>query len=356
MNLKLTTGNKKKSFFQFIKEKFLFALRLTDEPVVKLYNGYGNKTNCIIFGHVFAFSPVPRRRYRKNFISNTLALIRLFMVQPVSGATMRFTWDNKTQTTKSAKDGFFRFEWQPSKELVPGRHQVQVEWLHSKKGTVLATGKSLIVIPYYNQFAFISDIDDTFLISYSSNLRKRLFVLLTENARSRKPFEGVVHHYQLLAHAQAPENTSNPFFYVSSSEWNLYDYISEFAELNKLPGGVFLLNQLKLLRQVFKTGQNNHGTKFMRIARIMEAYPDQRIVLLGDDSQEDPFIYASIAAHFVKQVHAVYIRKTSKRSKPLVEAKLEEMEKSAVFCCYFEHSAEAVIHSKRIGLISADAV
>lgn len=342
---------KKKSLIIYLKEKFLFALRLSHEPRVKLYNGYGNKTQCVVFGHVFSFGPVPRKKYRKNFLSNTLAVLRLFMVKPVSGATIQFCWEGNVQTTISSSDGFFRFEWKPLKQLHTGWHPIEVQWIHSKKGTVLSTGNAFISIPYYNQFAFISDIDDTFLVSYSSNLRKRLFVLLTENARSRKPFEGVVNHYQLLSLAGAPEKTTNPFFFVSSSEWNLYNYITEFSELNKLPKGVFLLNQIKLFSQVFKTGHNNHKTKFMRISRIMEAYPEQKIVLLGDDSQEDPFIYASIASHFNDQVHAVYIRKTGKISKPLVDAKMMEMESIGIFCCYFKHSSEAVIHSRMIGLI-----
>ena len=346
----------KKSLVNILKEKFLFSFRLTDEPRVKLYNGYGNKTQCVVFGHVFSFGPVPRKKYRKNFLSNTLALLRLFMVQPVAGANLQLTWNGEVYKTKSAADGFFRFEWHPGKELEPGWHDVQVEWHHSRKGTLLSTGTAHIAIPFYNQFAFISDIDDTFLISHSSNLRKRLFVLLTENARSRKPFEGVVNHYQLLSRAGAPENTTNPFFFVSSSEWNLYNYITEFSDLNKLPKGIYLLNQLKLFSQVFKTGQNNHKTKFMRISRIMEAYPDQRVVLLGDDSQEDPFIYASISSYFQKQVHAVYIRRTEKEPKPLVEAKLKEIAESGIFYCYFTHSSEAVIHSRDIGLISSSQV
>jgi phosphatidate phosphatase APP1 len=107
---------------------------------------------------------------------------------------------------------------------------VEVSMLDRFNGNPIATGKAGLVVPYVNQFAFISDIDDTFLISHSGNLRKRLFVLLTENARSRKPFEGVVNHYNLLSLAGALEKTNNAFFYVSSSEWNLYEYIREFSK------------------------------------------------------------------------------------------------------------------------------
>ena len=325
-------------------------LRLSDQPQVKLYNGYGNSANCIIFGHVFSLSPLPRKRYHQNFLSNTLALIRLFIVKPVKNAVVQMTWENKIYTTKSAHDGFFKFEWAHSAILQPGLHSIEVQLSGSAGDPV--KGKASVFIPHSNHYAFISDIDDTFLISHSSNLRKRLFVLLTENARSRKPFEGVVNHYQQLAMAGVTFESLNPFFYVSSSEWNLYDYINEFSALNKLPNGVFLLNQVKTISQLLKTWQNNHTTKFMRIARIMEAFPEQKFILLGDDTQEDPFIYTSIAAHFPGKVNSVYIRQVNDLKKGEVQIALSGMEANGISICYFKHSAEAVIHSKQLGLIS----
>ncbi|MEO6490339.1 MAG: phosphatase domain-containing protein [Ferruginibacter sp.] len=353
MNVEISGVAKKKSFYEDIKERFFNALRLTDEPVIKLYTGYGNRTHCFIFGHTLSFGPLPRKKYRDYFWLNTLAVLRLFMVKPMRGALVQFTWKGRIYTTRSEKDGFFKFEWEPGEQLAAGDHIVEVLLIHPFNKSTITSAKAKVIIPHLNQYAFISDIDDTFLISHSSNLRKRLFVLLTENARSRDPFEGVVNHYQLLSLAGAPENTHNPFFFVSSSEWNLYDYIKEFSGNNKLPDGVYLLNQLKLFSQVFKTGQNNHKTKFMRIARILEAYPEQRFILLGDDSQEDPFIYASIVDHFKHQMVCIYIRRVSKKEKPEVEAKLKAIEAEGVPICYFTHSSEAVIHSQQIGLISA---
>lgn len=336
--------------FKKLKEKLLFALRLSDKPNVKLYNGYGNESTCIIFGHVFSLSPLPRKRYRQNFLSNSLALLRLFIVKPVKDVNVQLSWENKIYTTKTAGDGFFRFEWTPPNVLKPGYHGVEVTLL-DKKGRSVTQGKACVFIPYVNQYAFISDIDDTFLISHSSNLRKRLFVLLTENARSRQPFEGVVNHYQLLSLANAPADTSNPFFYVSSSEWNLYDYIQEFSSVNELPQGVYLLNQVKTISQILKTGQNNHSTKFMRIARIMESFPTRQFILLGDDTQEDPFIYHAIAEHFPGKIICIYIRQVTHHKKESVEKELHKLDGLGIPVCYFQHSSEAVIHSKQLGLI-----
>ncbi len=349
----ITYKEKKLSLFQRLKKKILSWLHLTNDPVIKLYHGYGNNNKVIVFGHVLCLSSLPRKKYKKNFLNNTYGLLRLFMVKRYINVSLSLQWDGVTHETKTADDGFFKFEWNPAITITPGWHLVKVRLL--QPGVVVKPIEVIgeFFIPYEYKYAFISDIDDTFLISHSSNLRKRLYVLFTKNARSRKPFEGVVNHYQLLANTGASRNTQNMFFYVSSSEWNLYDYIFEFAKNNKLPKGIYLLNQLKTFRQVFKTGQNNHKTKFMRISRIMETYPDQKFILLGDDSQEDPNIYSAIVEHFPQNIYAVYLRHVLKSSHERVTGIVEKMKATGVKCCYFTHSAEAVIHSKQIGLIAA---
>ncbi len=236
-----------------------------------------------------------------------MALIRLFIVKPIPRAEVSLTFGGQTLQQVTEDDGFFRFHWTPAEMPSPGWHEVKVQLAEGvvKKYHGSITGEGQIYVPFTNQYAVISDIDDTFLISHSSNLRKRLFVLLTENAYSRQPFEGVVTHYQALAHAGTEVSEPNPFFYVSSSEWNLYDYIREFSHKNELPKGIYLLNQLKRISQAWKTGQNKHGTKFIRISRILETFPSQDFILLGDDSQQDPVIYASVVDHFRDQVKAV---------------------------------------------------
>ena len=348
----ITHKEKKLSLFEQLKKKILSWLHLTNDPVIKLYQGYGNLETVIVFGHVLCLSSLPRKKYKKNFINNTYGLLRLFMVKRYVNVSLSLQWDGITHETKTQDDGFFKFELSPATSIAPGWHPVKVQLLHPGAYVKQIEMKGEFFIPYKYEYAFISDIDDTFLISHSSNLRKRLYVLFTKNARSRKPFEGVVNHYQLLANTGASRNTHNLFFYVSSSEWNLYDYIFEFAKNNKLPKGIYLLNQLKTFRQVFKTGQNNHKTKFMRISRIMETYPDQKFILLGDDSQEDPNIYSAIVEHFPQNIYAVYLRHVLKSSHERVRGIVEKIKSADVHCCYFTHSAEAVIHSKQIGLIA----
>jgi Uncharacterized conserved protein len=340
---------KKLSLADRIKNKLLRWFRLSDKPVIKVYRGYGNPERFLIFGHVLKLSSFPRKKYKRGIVKNTFSMLRLFMVRPNRHAKLKLEWEGITYETKTEDDGFYKFEVHLQQPLEPGWYEVEVELLFPHE-PVKVCGK--FFIPYVYEFAFISDIDDTFLISHSSNLRKRLYVLLTKNAWSRKPFEGVVNHYQLLAATGAAENTVRAFFFVSSSEWNLYDYIVEFARKNNLPLGVYLLNQMKVFHQLWKTGQNNHATKFMRIARILESYPEQKFILFGDDSQEDPNIYLKIVQHFPGKIYCIYLRHVYKSNWERIKKIVDLLDASGVPCCYFKHSSEAIIHSKQLGLIA----
>jgi phosphatidate phosphatase APP1 len=329
--------------------RFWNWMGFTNEPTIKVYHGYGQGEQMMIHGHVFSFTPLPRKKYRKSIIYNTLALLRLFVVKPMADVDLIMEWKDETYYCKTGNDGFFRFTWKDKPPLPCGWNNVTIKAYHGDQ--VIAQSTGTVFVPHETQYGFISDIDDTFLISHSANMRKRLFVLFTENARSRQPFEDAVKHYQLLANSNSSSDAPNPFFFVSSSEWNLYDYILEFTIVNQMPKGVFLLNQLKLFSQLLKTGQNNHQTKFTRIARILETYPKQRFVLLGDSSQHDPYIYEAVVNHFPRQVHAVYIRDIHAKNQQKVNDVLYKIEAAGVPCCFFKHSSEAIMHSRKLGLI-----
>ena len=339
------------SFLKKIKQKIFFFLRLNHHPVIKVYNGFGNKEKVIVLGHVLHLSPYPRKTYRRNWIINLFSILRLFLVIPYSNAKIRVEWNGQSYPCHTEEDGFFRLEITQNKIQEEGWHNVSVKLDEEKYHSRNIFGKGRIYIPFASQNGFISDIDDTFLISYSARLRRRIYTLFTKNAHSRKPFEGAVNHYQLLASSGQAGKNSNPFFYVSGSEWNLYDFLVEFADKNGLPKGVFLLSQLKDIKGIFSSGQKDLRTKFMRIVRIVEAYPHLKFILLGDDSQQDPEIYLSIVSHFRDKIIAVYLRNIHEENFEKVKAIISEMESKGVACCYFKHSAEAVLHSKEIGLI-----
>ncbi len=328
-------------------------LKLQSGPVLKLYTGYGNGETCVIYGHCLSLAPVDRIHHRQGFIKNTLALLRLFFVKPLNNVNLVLQIGEDVITTTSQKDGFLKFEWKAFTPMPFGVYTCLVK-MQNKLGVTISEREGKIIVPAPGRFACISDIDDTFLISHSGNLRKRLFVLFTENAHSRRPFEGAVKHYRLLRGDDDGDPSHNTFFYVSSSEWNLYSYIREFIQQNKLPEGIMLLNQIKTFSGLLKTGQSNHQGKFFRITRILEMFPQQKFILLGDDSQKDPDIYNAITKNFPANFLCVYIRRLGTPQKEHVVNIKKEIEARGIKFLYFAHSAEAIKHSLDAGYIVLD--
>ena len=313
----------------------------------KIYHGYGHTNNCTLFGHVFAGAPITRNYDRSSTWQNIVHLIRLFMLRPRADVPVRLTWNQQQFYSTTASDGFFSFSWASETSIPAGWHAVTVEALNGE-GLPINSGTGKLFVPHVTQLAIISDIDDTVLVSHSSTILKRLFLLFTRNPRSRRAFAGIVEFYQWLALARTEGDTLNPFFYVSSSEWNLYDDLVEFFHHNHLPAGSFLLNQVKRWYNLFKTGKTKHEGKLLRIVRILEAFPHQRFILLGDNSQSDPVIYQSIVQKYREQIVAVFIRSVVSQHDARTQTILQTITAQGVPTHLFNDSATALVQAKMI--------
>ena len=327
------------------------AHKINDTDVtVKVYHGYGHQHNLIVYGHVLAGKRKERTRFTNNTVLNILHLIKLFLIKPLKDVKVRLQWENQTFYSTTRSDGFFKFQWQSDTVVTAGWHQIIVQSLDNQNNTV-AVGEGKMFIPHSTQYGFISDIDDTVLVSHSASTGKKLRVLFTKNPRRRKTFADVVKFYNLLALAHTEPSLLNPFFYVSSSEWNLYDYLNEFFKFHGLPKGVFLLNEIKRWYQLMKTGKTKHQGKLIRVARIIDAFPKQRFILLGDNSQSDPAIYVAIANKYPDSIVAIYIRNISLEKELLTLNLLATINNKGIHTCLSKHTDEAILHAKSIGLI-----
>ncbi|RZL50496.1 MAG: DUF2183 domain-containing protein [Pedobacter sp.] len=318
---------------------------------VKVYHGYGHTHNLVVYGHVFKFKAKTKQNFSNNLLVNVVHLFKLFVVKPFAFTKVQLNFYNQIVENKTEYDGFFKFEWKAENEVAAGWHDVKVKALNDKN-EILAEADGKIYVPHITQYAFISDIDDTIMVSHSAKIYKRLRQLFIKNPRTRKTFASVRKHYQLLANAHTNIAQPNPFFYVSSSEWNLYDYLVEHFRFNELPEGAFLLNQLKRWKSLFKTGKTGHEGKLLRVMRIIDAFPKQQFVFFGDNSQMDPAIYQKIAKKYPLNVAAVYIRNIRPSKQAETQELLNMIEKQEIKTCLYSHSDEAIAHSKKIGLIS----
>lgn len=320
--------------------------------VLKVYHGYGHKHNLTVYGHVFEQKFTNRRNYHNNILSNIIYLIKLFLIQPVAAAKVQMIWKSQVLNTVTEQDGFYKFEWESNEDVPAGWHTVTISLL-DEGGGVVKTETGKVFVPHITQFGFISDIDDTVMVSHSATIFKRLKVMFTKNALSRRSFKDVVLHYKLLSTAHTTQQVPNPFFYVSSSEWNLYDELVEFFKHNQLPDGIFLLSQIKLWYQLFMTGKTKHEGKLLRVYRILNAFPNQQFILIGDNSQADPAIYKMICEKHPEKIFAVYIRNVVPKNAAATKELLDGLQNMGKHTCLFNDNEEAILHSKQIGLITA---
>lgn len=171
--------------------------------------------------------------------------------------------------------------------------------------------------------AVISDIDDTIIeTGITGNFRAVLRNwkrILMEMPEERILVPGADVFYNALGggdvmtegegRAGTSQNaTHRPFFYVSSSPWNLFSYLVTYIRGRGLPLGPIMLRDWGLNRETF--GSSSHGAhKRAAIEGVLATYPDFKFALIGDDSQGDLIAFSAIAIDNPDRIRAIFIRK-----------------------------------------------
>jgi phosphatidate phosphatase APP1 len=179
--------------------------------------------------------------------------------------------------------------------------------------------------------------------------------VLLANARTRLPFAGVSEFYKALQLGRNGKR-NNPFFYVSSSPWNMYDLLTDFLDLNQIPAGPIMLRDIGFGGETKLRG-GHMGHKFKEITQILEAYPELKFVLIGDSGQEDPKIYREVVKQFPDRVLAIYIRDVQlpDREKIAIDVSKSLLE-DKVEMVIVDNTVEAAEHAAKIGLIYTEAI
>lgn len=272
------------------------------------YRGLANKKRVIISGHVFEKHKVWETHPGHNRMRNFKQALKRFRVRTIDQAIVEVTVNGATKTTRTDDKGFFTcvFDYE---NLDPGWHPYRLYWPRKGKSC-----KGEYLVPDETATGVISDIDDTLLISHSTKWMKKMILLLFRNAYSRKTIP-MVKHWHIKLNSLNGELHPDGFFYVSNSEWNLYDFLVDFFEINTLPKGVFLLQNLKEgLRDLVRSGRVKSDHKINAIRGLLDFYPDKPFILVGDNGQKDMEIYADICREYKGRIKGVMIRKIPHRS------------------------------------------
>ncbi|WP_246205106.1 phosphatase domain-containing protein [Altericroceibacterium indicum] len=238
--------------------------------------------------------------------------------------------DGTTECYNALSDGegyvHFDIDLTPHRPLpkTPMWEVVALRWMdrgeqHCVEANILAPGTE-------TRLAVISDIDDTVIETgvtggFRSIMRnwQRVVATLPEE---RIATPGVDAFYGALGGGRLLPASSNqstgrqipathrPFFYVSSSPWNLFSYLVAFMNQKNLPLGPLLLRDWGFKRETL-TASSHRQHKVSSIAAILSLYPDMRFVLIGDDTQGDLPAYADTVKHFPGRIAAIFIRTAS---------------------------------------------
>jgi phosphatidate phosphatase APP1 len=165
-------------------------------------------------------------------------------------------------------------------------------------------GKACLIKP--EGLSVISDIDDTMKVTEVSD-KKRLLVNVF--VRPYQPVPGMADVYRTWAEAGAK------FHLVSSSPWQLYCPLSEFAREAGFPEATYHLRPFRIKgRGIFRLSDAPMKRKPRVIESLLSDFPRRQFILVGDSGQCDPEVYALVARKFPRQIQHIYIRDVTHES------------------------------------------
>lgn len=357
-----------KPVFRFIKQPFRRLKVLLKQkagwlgiPKIEPFRGFGNYTDVYIEGIVIEDKGLSKPLETNTIWQNILAMIKRFSSDEIPGVRVKAEFFGKTQFSETDESGFFIFHFNvsniPEAELKKNWHPVSFELLDDvveNQPEIKAIGIVRIISPEEKRI-IVSDIDDTILISHSTQTMRKLRLMLLKNATTRLPFKGVASFYQALE--KGGDNIAfYPFFYVSSSEWNLYDLLEDFFDYNNIPKGIFLLRRLEhSIYKFWKSGQGNHEHKYEKIKFLLNIFENQQFILIGDSGQKDPEIYKRLAMDFPGRIEAIYIRKVGEKAYfQNIEQLNASLEKVKTSYLRVESTLDAARHAANNGYIHKD--
>ena len=265
---------------------------------IETYLGHGGSGGLVLRGRVLDDAPPTDAVDGEGLVAALRRTVRNFLTDDLPRVPLRITVGSRSVDTVTDQDGYFlvRLDADPT-ELSSPWTTATVERGGEYRGLTESYATPLEVrVPSGDaRFGVISDVDDTILQTGVQRARDMLARTFFGSALTRSPFPGAADLYRDLAAGE------NPFFYVSSSPWNLHSFLVAFLAHRDFPIGPVLLRDLLGTHQ---GREQKHG----RIQEVLDLHPQLPFVLIGDSGEKDPQIYADIVAANPGRILAVYIR------------------------------------------------
>jgi phosphatidate phosphatase APP1 len=348
-----------------VEEKFdslFFKLRkhlkLNDPLQIVTYRSYGTVNRLYIKGRVLEDKGINAASDRDTIFSNLVNMYNRFQSDEIPGAVLKVKFQDQEHTIVTDDEGYFMLNLAPETPISPTDmwHEIDVELTDAPVDFTpgLKSAAQVLVPPQDAEYGIISDIDDTIVHTSATDILAMSRKVFLHNAKTRMPFPGVSEFYKSLQLGRNGKR-NNPFFYVSSSPWNMYDLLKDFLDLNQIPEGPLLLRDFGLQDNKFiSTGHMGH--KFKEIENILLTYPLLNFVLIGDSGQEDPVIYQEIVKEFPGRILAIYIRDVQLADREKIAMDISSELQEHVELLIVDNTVEAAEHAAKAGLIFTQAI
>ena len=341
-----------------VRRQVASKLRLNDPVQIVPYRTYGTPRRVYIKGRVLEDKGIATARDEDTVWNNLLNMYKRFESDEVPGAVLKAVLPDESHEVTTDSEGYFVLDLNPKTPIINEQLWHPVPLLLVQAPIPFQQGLSVhaevMIPPPDAEYGVISDIDDTIVKTTATDLLAMGRTTFLNNAKTRLPFAGVAAFYKALQLGRNGRR-NNPFFYVSSSPWNLYDLLKEFLDLNEIPAGPLLLRDFGTNKK--EPGNPHMGHKLKEIVQIMEAYPHLPFVLVGDSGQEDPAIYREVVKQYPGRVLAIYIRDVllPERKKIAVDVS-QSLAEHGPEMVLIENTVEAAGHAAKIGLVFTEAI
>jgi phosphatidate phosphatase APP1 len=332
----------------------------SDKPLqIITYRSYGTLNRLYVTGRVLKDKQIRKATDEDTTWNNLLSMYKRFESDEVPGATLKLVFGGQQYTVTTDREGYFKIDLFTEVPIVWNDmwHEVDIELVEAPYYSYapgLKDTAHVLVPPVDAEYGIISDIDDTIVKTTATSLLAMSRNTFLHNAHTRLPFAGVSEFYKSLQLGRNGKR-NNPFFYVSSSPWNLYDLLIDFLDLNEIPEGPLLLRDFGLDKNI--ESADHMGHKFKEITNILLTYPQLNFVLIGDSGQDDPKIYREVVRQFPGRILAIYIRdvQLADREKIAVDISKSLLE-DKVEMIIVDNTVQAAEHAAKSKLIFTEEI
>jgi phosphatidate phosphatase APP1 len=260
-------------------------------PRVVPFTGYGRRDQVRLLARVLLTPP-------RTTEPEATRGWRRFLSAPASYVEVCVEIGEVVHRVRSDRDGYVDV-------LLRGRFEPGWTTARWSVGERAPAESAVRVVAPGRRLGVVSDLDDTVIVTMLPRplVAFRNAFLLHED--DRRPVRGMARFYRQLARA----HPDLPFVYVSTGAWNVAPPLTRFLRRHAFPPGPMLLTDWGPTEQaVFRSGREH---KRRQLRRLFDELPDVQWLLVGDDGQNDPFIYAEAAQEHPDQVAGIVIRQLS---------------------------------------------